>query len=81
MFRNQGIHPVTVVFNNTNNCFLQIPSKLATLLSLNEVNESWLVVLSLVLKTDCDISDLLGLKDTFKSLLMSVFTDEHRSRQ
>ncbi|XP_069371970.1 peroxisomal ATPase PEX1 isoform X1 [Paralichthys olivaceus] len=36
MFSNQGIQPVTVVFNNTKNCFLHLPSKLITHLSLNE---------------------------------------------
>uniref|UniRef100_A0A1A7WCV0 Peroxisomal ATPase PEX1 n=1 Tax=Iconisemion striatum TaxID=60296 RepID=A0A1A7WCV0_9TELE len=36
MFSNQGIQPVSVVFNNTKNCFLHIPSKLITHLSLNE---------------------------------------------
>ncbi|XP_070841455.1 peroxisomal ATPase PEX1 isoform X1 [Chaetodon trifascialis] len=36
MFTNQGIHPVTVVFNNTKNCFLHLPSKLTSHLSLNE---------------------------------------------
>ncbi|KAF3707513.1 Peroxisome biogenesis factor 1 Peroxin-1 Peroxisome biogenesis disorder protein 1 [Channa argus] len=36
MFNKQGIHPVTVVFNNTKNCFLHIPSKLISHLSLNE---------------------------------------------
>uniref|UniRef100_A0A3Q1J178 Peroxisomal ATPase PEX1 n=1 Tax=Anabas testudineus TaxID=64144 RepID=A0A3Q1J178_ANATE len=36
MFSNQGIQPVTVVFNNTKNCFLQLPSKLISHLSLNE---------------------------------------------
>ncbi|CAK6949536.1 peroxisome biogenesis factor 1 [Scomber scombrus] len=36
MFRNQGIQAVTVVFNNTKNCFLHLPSKLISHLSLNE---------------------------------------------
>ncbi|KAK2830302.1 hypothetical protein Q5P01_018233 [Channa striata] len=36
MFNNQGIQAVTVVFNNTKNCFLHIPSKLISHLSLNE---------------------------------------------
>uniref|UniRef100_A0A4W6CWC0 Peroxisomal ATPase PEX1 n=1 Tax=Lates calcarifer TaxID=8187 RepID=A0A4W6CWC0_LATCA len=36
MFNNQGIQPVTVVFNNTKNCFLHLPSKLISHLSLNE---------------------------------------------
>uniref|UniRef100_A0A671UCX0 Peroxisomal ATPase PEX1 n=1 Tax=Sparus aurata TaxID=8175 RepID=A0A671UCX0_SPAAU len=36
MFCNQGIQPVTVVFNNSKNCFLHLPSKLALHLSLNE---------------------------------------------
>ncbi|TKS88479.1 Peroxisome biogenesis factor 1 [Collichthys lucidus] len=36
MFSNQGIQPVTVVFSNTKNCFLHLPSKLTTHLSLNE---------------------------------------------
>ncbi|CAN9503985.1 unnamed protein product [Ophioblennius macclurei] len=36
MFTNQGIQPVSVVFNNTKNCFLQLPSKLISHLSLNE---------------------------------------------
>ncbi|XP_044027197.1 peroxisome biogenesis factor 1 isoform X2 [Siniperca chuatsi] len=36
MFTNQGIQPVTVVFNNTKNCFLHLPSKLTSHLSLNE---------------------------------------------
>ncbi|KAM9340000.1 peroxisomal ATPase PEX1 [Symphorus nematophorus] len=36
MFSNQGIQPVTVVFNNTKNCFLLLPSKLASHLCLNE---------------------------------------------
>ncbi|XP_036949450.1 peroxisome biogenesis factor 1 [Acanthopagrus latus] len=36
MFCNQGIQPVTVVFNNTKNCFLHLSSKLALHLSLNE---------------------------------------------
>ncbi|KAM3596021.1 uncharacterized protein V6R79_007067 [Siganus canaliculatus] len=36
MFSNQGIQPVTVVFNNTKNCFLQLPLKLASHLSLKE---------------------------------------------
>lgn len=38
MFSNQGIQPVTVVFNNTKNCFLHLPSKLISHLSLNEVS-------------------------------------------
>ncbi|XP_041811333.1 peroxisome biogenesis factor 1 isoform X2 [Chelmon rostratus] len=42
MFSNQGIQPVTVVFNNTKNCFLHLPSKLTSHLSLNEALElSW----------------------------------------
>lgn len=36
MFSNQGIHPVTVIFNNTKNCFLHLPSKLVSHLLLNE---------------------------------------------
>ncbi|XP_028256009.1 peroxisomal ATPase PEX1 [Parambassis ranga] len=36
MFSNQGIQPVSVVFNNTKNCFLHIPQKLISHLSLNE---------------------------------------------
>ncbi|XP_041867803.1 peroxisome biogenesis factor 1 isoform X2 [Melanotaenia boesemani] len=36
MFNNQGIQPVSVVFNNTKNCFLHLPSKLILYLSLNE---------------------------------------------
>ncbi|XP_038580870.1 peroxisome biogenesis factor 1 [Micropterus salmoides] len=36
MFSNQGIQPVTVVFSNTKNCFLHLPSKLVSHLSLNE---------------------------------------------
>ncbi|XP_069033216.1 peroxisomal ATPase PEX1 [Embiotoca jacksoni] len=36
MFCNQGIQPVSVVFNNTKNCFLHLPSRLITHLSLNE---------------------------------------------
>ncbi|RVE66537.1 hypothetical protein OJAV_G00108560 [Oryzias javanicus] len=36
MFNNQGIQPVCVVFNNTKNCFIQLPSKLISHLSLNE---------------------------------------------
>ncbi|XP_041665948.1 peroxisome biogenesis factor 1 [Cheilinus undulatus] len=36
MFNNQGIQHVTVVFNNTKNCFLHLPSRLITHLSLNE---------------------------------------------
>ncbi|XP_035537876.1 peroxisome biogenesis factor 1 [Morone saxatilis] len=36
MFSNQGIQPVTVVFNNTKNCFLHLSSKLTSHLSLNE---------------------------------------------
>ncbi|XP_059206681.1 peroxisome biogenesis factor 1 [Centropristis striata] len=36
MFSHQGIQPVTVVFNNTKNCFLHLPSKLISHLSLNE---------------------------------------------
>ncbi|XP_049457738.1 peroxisome biogenesis factor 1 [Epinephelus fuscoguttatus] len=36
MFSNQGIQPVTVVFNNTKNCFLHLSSKLISHLSLNE---------------------------------------------
>ncbi|XP_011607188.2 peroxisomal ATPase PEX1 [Takifugu rubripes] len=36
MFSNQGIQPVTLVFNNKKNCFLRLPSKLVTHLSLTE---------------------------------------------
>ncbi|XP_061598597.1 peroxisome biogenesis factor 1 [Cololabis saira] len=36
MFSNQGIQPISVVFNNTKNCFLHLPSKLISHLSLNE---------------------------------------------
>ncbi|KAM9738387.1 peroxisomal ATPase PEX1 isoform 1-T1 [Menidia menidia] len=36
MFTSQGIQPVCVGFNNTKNCFLQLPSKLISHLSLNE---------------------------------------------
>lgn len=36
MFNNQGIQPVTVVFNNAKNCFLHVPAKLISHLSLNE---------------------------------------------
>uniref|UniRef100_A0A3B4TZW5 Peroxisomal ATPase PEX1 n=1 Tax=Seriola dumerili TaxID=41447 RepID=A0A3B4TZW5_SERDU len=36
MFNNQGIQPVTIVFNNTKNCFLHLPSRLISHLSLNE---------------------------------------------
>ncbi|KAM9824107.1 peroxisomal ATPase PEX1 [Neosynchiropus ocellatus] len=36
MFGSHGIQPVIVVFNNTKNCFLQLPSKLISQLSLNE---------------------------------------------
>uniref|UniRef100_A0A8D0AIR5 Peroxisomal ATPase PEX1 n=1 Tax=Sander lucioperca TaxID=283035 RepID=A0A8D0AIR5_SANLU len=36
MFSNQGIQPITVVFNNTKNCFLQLSQKLISHLSLNE---------------------------------------------
>ncbi|KAM9838240.1 peroxisomal ATPase PEX1 [Aulostomus maculatus] len=36
MFSCQGIQPVTVVFNNSKNCFLQLPSKLISHLSLGE---------------------------------------------
>ncbi|XP_032391316.1 peroxisomal ATPase PEX1 [Etheostoma spectabile] len=36
MFSNQGIQPITVVFNNTKNCFLQLSQKLISNLSLNE---------------------------------------------
>ncbi|XP_024153343.1 peroxisome biogenesis factor 1 isoform X2 [Oryzias melastigma] len=36
MLNNQGIQPVCVVFNNTKNCFIQLPSKLISHLSLNE---------------------------------------------
>ena len=39
MFSNQGIQPVTVVFNNAKNCFLHLPSRLISHLSLNEVGE------------------------------------------
>ncbi|KAM7384162.1 hypothetical protein PAMA_011487 [Pampus argenteus] len=36
MFSSQGIQPVTVVFNNTKNCFLHLPTKLISHLALNE---------------------------------------------
>ncbi|XP_037651212.1 peroxisome biogenesis factor 1 [Sebastes umbrosus] len=36
MFSNQGIQPVTVVFNNAKTCFLHLSSKLISHLSLNE---------------------------------------------
>ncbi|XP_071776236.2 peroxisomal ATPase PEX1 [Centroberyx gerrardi] len=36
MFSNQGIQSVTVVFNNTKNCFLHLPSNLISHLSLQE---------------------------------------------
>ncbi|XP_037330701.2 peroxisome biogenesis factor 1 [Pungitius pungitius] len=36
MFSNHGIQPVTVVFNNTKNCFLHLSSKLISHLSLSE---------------------------------------------
>ncbi|XP_058475676.1 peroxisome biogenesis factor 1 [Solea solea] len=36
MINNQGIQPVTVVFNNTKNCFLHLPSKVISHLSLKE---------------------------------------------
>uniref|UniRef100_A0A3Q3K496 Peroxisomal ATPase PEX1 n=1 Tax=Monopterus albus TaxID=43700 RepID=A0A3Q3K496_MONAL len=36
MFNNQGIQPVTVVFNNAKNCFLHLPLKLISNLSLYE---------------------------------------------
>ncbi|XP_034455813.1 peroxisome biogenesis factor 1 isoform X2 [Hippoglossus hippoglossus] len=36
MFTNQGIQPVTVVFNNAKNCFLHLPPRLISHLSLNE---------------------------------------------
>ncbi|XP_068603433.1 peroxisomal ATPase PEX1 [Brachionichthys hirsutus] len=36
MFSDQGIQPVTVVFNNSKNCFLHLPSKLTSHLCLNE---------------------------------------------
>lgn len=36
MFSNQGIHPVTVTFSNSKNCFLHLPSKLVTHLLLTE---------------------------------------------
>ncbi|XP_072226452.1 peroxisomal ATPase PEX1 [Leuresthes tenuis] len=36
MFSKQGIQPVRVAFNNTKNCFLHLPSKLISHLSLNE---------------------------------------------
>uniref|UniRef100_A0A3B5ALH1 Peroxisomal ATPase PEX1 n=1 Tax=Stegastes partitus TaxID=144197 RepID=A0A3B5ALH1_9TELE len=36
MFSSQGIQPVSVVFNNTKNCFLHLPSKLISHLSLSE---------------------------------------------
>uniref|UniRef100_A0A665WL39 Peroxisomal ATPase PEX1 n=1 Tax=Echeneis naucrates TaxID=173247 RepID=A0A665WL39_ECHNA len=36
MFGNQGIQPVTVVFSNTKNCFLHLPLKLISHLSLSE---------------------------------------------
>ncbi|XP_053718211.1 peroxisome biogenesis factor 1 [Synchiropus splendidus] len=44
MFGSHGIQPVTVVFNNSKNCFLQLPSKLISQLSLREnqvVELSW----------------------------------------
>lgn len=52
MFSNQGIQPVSVVFSNTKHCFLQLPSKLATHLSLNEVTQ--LAVLVHINFCDCD---------------------------
>uniref|UniRef100_A0A3Q0SWE0 Peroxisomal ATPase PEX1 n=1 Tax=Amphilophus citrinellus TaxID=61819 RepID=A0A3Q0SWE0_AMPCI len=36
MFSNQGIQPVSVSFNNAKNCFLYLPSKLISHLSLKE---------------------------------------------
>ncbi|XP_017279993.1 peroxisome biogenesis factor 1 isoform X2 [Kryptolebias marmoratus] len=36
MFTNQGIQPVSVNFNNAKNCFLHLPPKLISHLSLNE---------------------------------------------
>ncbi|KAJ0055034.1 hypothetical protein NL108_008767, partial [Boleophthalmus pectinirostris] len=36
MFSNQGIHPVTIYFSNTKNCFLHLPPKLVSHLLLNE---------------------------------------------
>ncbi|XP_072303649.1 peroxisomal ATPase PEX1 [Eucyclogobius newberryi] len=36
MFANQGIHPVTIFFSNTKNCFLHLPQKLISHLLLNE---------------------------------------------
>ncbi|XP_068188503.1 peroxisomal ATPase PEX1 isoform X2 [Antennarius striatus] len=36
MFSNQGIQPVTVVFNNSKNCFLHLTSKLTSHLCLTE---------------------------------------------
>ncbi|MEQ2293032.1 hypothetical protein AMECASPLE_029044, partial [Ameca splendens] len=36
MFASQGIQPVRVVFNNAKNCFLHLPSKLISNLSLQE---------------------------------------------
>ncbi|XP_020487237.2 peroxisome biogenesis factor 1 [Labrus bergylta] len=36
MFSNQGIQHVTVVFSNSKNCFLHLPSRLISHLSLNE---------------------------------------------
>ncbi|CAL9691392.1 unnamed protein product [Knipowitschia caucasica] len=36
MFANQGIHPVTVFFSNAKNCFLHLPPKLVSHLSLQE---------------------------------------------
>ncbi|KAM4597609.1 peroxisomal ATPase PEX1-like [Polymixia lowei] len=36
MFGNQGIQPVTVVFTNTKNCFLHLPTSLISHLSLHE---------------------------------------------
>ncbi|KAM8840988.1 peroxisomal ATPase PEX1 isoform 1-T1 [Spinachia spinachia] len=36
MFSNHGIQPVTVVFNNTKNCFLHLSAKLISHLSLGE---------------------------------------------
>ncbi|KAJ0003280.1 hypothetical protein NQD34_008378 [Periophthalmus magnuspinnatus] len=36
MFSNQGIHPVTIYFSNTKNCFLHLAPKLVSHLLLNE---------------------------------------------
>lgn len=39
MFSSHGIQPVTVVFTNSKNCFIQLPLKLAAHLSLTEVSQ------------------------------------------